>query len=361
MLDCKKAKEILNSAWAEIQNLSPNEVEKKSFVQDNELREKIKRLVNSDTKSFRYAILTQVLAKATDPSINCLSLQAKAKISEPFDARSFCKETVVPFERENLDNILGASGDPYVSKPLRHEMITLDIIEHIKDKQGWKDLYEILEQIEIKKDTELTLEVLKQILLEVRKQLAQKIISPPSIPSISMEQLKEILTTYLNKPSEGIRPQSIVYALFKIFNEKTKTFAKINTAKATTADIYAKRMADIECRDHDDNLKLAIAVTDNLDTVKLKDELEKAAKNNVRNLLLIGHKIRNPKDFNSIIRKYNINIAYSSLVEFVSTTTVMLNNEMRRGLVLKLYEVLRDLGHHDHLREWDKMIKEKLG
>jgi len=282
-------------------------------------------LIGSRTLSFRYAILTQIL--------------------------SFCRKTVVEFERRNLD----------VSKPLRHNSVSLNIINEIKDKQGWRALYDVLRQVEAE-GAELASKVLKQALLEIRLKLAERIIQRPSIPSIETNQLREILISYLAKPSMGARPQAIVYSLFRVLNEKTKAFAQISTAKATTPNMYAGRRADIECRDSEGNLKLAIAVTDRLDPEKLRSELQRAKANNIKNLLLIGYRITGRRqEFEEQLRKYDrINVAISPLVGFVNTTTVVMNNEMRRELILEVYRSLDELGYQDHLREWDKIIREKL-
>ncbi len=360
-LGAKTALDVLNKVWAEIQALPYNQIFNTTFV-DEEAEERIRLLINSRTKAFRYAIFTQVLAKYVDHSVNCLALQVQASILGAFDARSFCKKTVVPFERERLDNILCASSDPYVGKPLRHERISLEIIDHIKDKNGWKNLYIILRKIEEKSDPNFTLAVLKQILLEIRKLISQQVISSPIIQFISTEDLKEILISYLAKPSQGLRPQAVVYALFKVSNEKTSIFTKITTAKATVSDAYAKRKADIECRDAEGNLKLAICVTEKLDAEKLKSELEKAKINNVRNLLIIAHRVDvSTEELNRIVKKYTLEVAISPLVDFIVTMTVMLNNDMRKKLVLRMYEVLRELESPDNLREWDKTIRKKLG
>jgi len=360
-LAAKEALTKLTSIWQEVQSLPYERINDVSFVEDQELREKIQQLVNSPTKAFKYALLTQILAKVVEPSINCLAIQAQAPVSGAFDARSFCRKTIIPFEREQLNNILGASSDPYVGKPLRHEMITLDIIDHIKDKQGWRNLYTILHRVEERKDTEFTLVVLKQILLEIRKLLSQQIISPPFLSSVGTEDIKDILVSYLSKPSQGLRPQAVVYALFKTFNEKTKTFATITTVKATVADVYARRTADIECKDTEDNLKLAICVTEQLNIEKLERELEKAKMNNLGNMLIMSHRIDIlPQEAEQIIRKYALDVAISPLVDFIVTMTVILNSEMRKKLVLNMYEVLQELESPDHLREWDRIVRRKL-
>lgn len=358
-MDAEIGLETLKSLWSEIQSI-PYQQAHKGFVEDDDLKKIIKQLVNSSTKAFRYALMTQVLAKIVDPRVNCLAIQVQARVPYAFDARSFCKATVVPFEREYLDNILGGSGDPYVGKPLRHEKITLDIIDHIKNKEEWRNLHLVLSLVQ-HKGKEFALAVLKQILLDIRDLLLQQPTIPPNIPSVSVEKLKEILASYLGKPSQGLRPQAIVYALFKVFNEKTKTFGDVSSAKVTVADTPAGRLADIECRDMEGNIKLAVCVTEDLNSEKLCQELEKAKANGVKNVLIIGCKISlNNQEIEQLLGKYNLEVATSLLVDFIVTMTVLLNSEMRRNVVLKMYEVLQELEGLDHLREWDKIVREKL-
>ena len=98
-----------------------------------------------------------------------------------------------------------------------------------------------------------------------------------------------------------------------------------------------------------------------MDVEKLNAELEKAKLNNVKNFLIISYKINIPrKSMDAIIKEYPLDIAISPLIDFIVTMTVMLNNEMRKNFVLKMYEVLQELEAPDHLRDWDKIVREKL-
>lgn len=127
-----EAQKILYQMWNEVLQLSPAELERTDFVEDSTLYQLIRDLMTARTKAFRYAALTQIIAKAVSPNINCLTLQAKADPPGAFDARSFCKKVLVPFEREYLGGALGNSQDPYVSKPLRRAKIDPDIRREIK-------------------------------------------------------------------------------------------------------------------------------------------------------------------------------------------------------------------------------------
>jgi len=311
--------------------------------------------------SYRYAILTQILAKTTEPSINALCLQAKAKDPGAFDARSFCKKTIVVFEEDKLGNALGGSKDPYVSKPLRHDVISPKL-QDIKDVSGWIDLYKILKRIEDANNADFTSRILRQTLLEVYK-LRHEVLKPPlSIPTINIGQLKAVLISYLAKPSQGARPQAIIYALLKTLNERVKAFDIIDTAKATTANGFAGRLADIECKDSSNNLKLAVAVTDELNATKLKDELDKALKNNIRNLIVIAHNIREKSRIDEVVDRYryDLDVVVMSLIEFVSVVTILWNSELRRRFALKAYDVLHELAYHEHAVAWDRILRKNL-
>ena len=55
-----------------------------------------------------------------------------------WDARSFAKDVIVPWEIEN-NHFLGESGDPYVSKPLRRSRLD-DQQTKVRDKGIGKSL-----------------------------------------------------------------------------------------------------------------------------------------------------------------------------------------------------------------------------
>ena len=82
----------------------------------------IDELANSKVKSIRYALITQILGKLADPKRSVLAIQLGDGSEGAWDARSFAKEVIVPWEFENK-HFLGGSGEPYVSKPLRRSRL----------------------------------------------------------------------------------------------------------------------------------------------------------------------------------------------------------------------------------------------
>ena len=79
----------------------------------------LEKIVLGEHLTFRYILVTALLAKATDPRVNALSLQARSGLSGAYDARSVCHKIIVPLEKELLCGALGSSNEPFLNKPAR--------------------------------------------------------------------------------------------------------------------------------------------------------------------------------------------------------------------------------------------------
>ena len=88
-------------------------------LRSDDICKKIKAVLTGSHKTYKYVLLTGLLAKATDSSVNALALQAGAPFDGAYDARSLCHGVIVPFERDFLQNALGGSNEPYLNKPAR--------------------------------------------------------------------------------------------------------------------------------------------------------------------------------------------------------------------------------------------------
>jgi len=356
------AQRLLQSAWDEVLTIPAAELEKASPFVEERLSADIECIMNGHTKAFKYALLTQTLAKATDPQLYCLALQAGAGIRGAFDARSLCRRVVVPFEQENFSNALGGSSDPYVSKPLRRPEISLDdkVIREIKYPEEYKALYRVLSAIETAPNPqELATRILRQSLLEVRKQILQLSVSLPI--SISTEELRNILQEYLSQATLGMGPQAVTYALLKVFNKRTHTFYEVTSASPTTADAPAGRLADIECKDSNGTIRLAVYVTQRLDCPKLEHELRKCKGKGVTNVLFVAHKIAvKLEEAYRETTQYGINVAINRLVDLVLSITVLLNSEMRRELIEEIRRVLSEWGGSSAEMKFNEVLRQVL-
>ena len=89
-------------------------------------RTEIKSVIEGSHLTYRYILVTNLLAKATNKSVNALALQVGAEFNGAFDSRSLCHKVFVPFERDHLAGKLGRSNEPYLNKPARHKALSLN-------------------------------------------------------------------------------------------------------------------------------------------------------------------------------------------------------------------------------------------
>ena len=76
--------------------------------------------------TYRYIMLTALLAKAVDENVDILSLQAGDDSAGAYDARSLASKVVFPIQRDLLGNVLdGSNNDPLVNKPGRFMRLSI--------------------------------------------------------------------------------------------------------------------------------------------------------------------------------------------------------------------------------------------
>lgn len=117
-IDLSKAKKVLAGAIVEAKTLGfrPKHAKAKS----------ISDVMLGRHLTYRYILLTNLLAKATNGRANGLALQAGAALRGAFDSRSLCHKVVVDFDRDpdQLAGKLGRSNEPYLNKPARYPALT---------------------------------------------------------------------------------------------------------------------------------------------------------------------------------------------------------------------------------------------
>lgn len=357
-LDVQKASDILRSHWEKVIS-GP-----KDFIDEKGIVEAIRRTVKGKTTSYRYALPTQVLAKVVDPSLDCRCLQVKRGGPSAFDARSFCKKVIVPFNREH-GNVLGTSEDPYVSKPLRHEEISSIYRDEIKDKEGWDDLCLLTQEIENRKDVNFTEKVLDQTLIEIYRRLSEIRVSYLIPQRVSLGKVEELIERYMAEPSGGVRPEVVAYSLLKTAGKRFNLFNRVESSKATTANRMIGRVADIECYGSNNEIKLAANVKDiPLTKGMVEDQTGKTHEGKVRNLLFLAFKgIRGDEreEIKEIISKefnkgYNVHIIESPIAEFARILLFFFEEEGRKEFLKQVGIALDQYASYEHRRRWADLL-----
>ncbi len=316
-------------------------------------------------KSFRYALITQIVAKLVATDIDIFSIQAKdepiSKEKKSFDARTFCKNVVVWFERKHLHNLLGRSSDPYVSKPLRKSRLYISD-SSIKDPTALRTLIEILtyteEQIECGKH-ENAFAVLYYILCVLKRRLEMNLEPPSGLED--KEIPPGVLTGIVKKFQEGSsslgsKPQYTIYSLLIAFNNIARIYNCIKMKSATTSDSSSGSKADIEVYDKEGKLKIAISITDRLSKEKLESESIKARNAGIKELMIIANVISDEVESVDPQVYFPLYYKHYSISEYLQMMVWSINADVRTRFVKEMYNTLKKYGEIDNLRLWHQLV-----
>ncbi len=257
------------------------------FTDDPAMKASIRSLLRAKTRSYRYVLPTQLLAKVVDPGLDSRCLQAgRVGGRGNFDARSVAHEVVVPFDREN-GSPLGGSPEPYVNNPLRVPEVSPQHRRAQRARSEWDRLCDILQAVEEAPDTTLATELFDQTLLEIRRLQQELEISYPIPQRISLEGTMSLLAQFLAPRTGGRRLQAVSAALFKTLKEKWRIYDEVISAQVNVPDAPGTRPADIECR-VDGKAVLAVEVKDRTVTLQLlTDQITSARMARVTELLFL--------------------------------------------------------------------------
>lgn len=357
-VDPQRAAEILKKHW-EIVTFGP----KKDILKGQKrLLGAIRNSVNAEVMSYRYVLPTQLLAKLANSSLDCRGLQKSWGVPGAFDARSLCKKVIVKFDREH-ENVLGGSGEPYVSKPLRWPAVTREYREHQKRKEEWDALSFVLNKVEEKQESKFTERVFDQVLLEVYRRLLTTRVSYPLPQRVSLSQIENLVRQFLSEPSGGVRPEAILYSLLKTAGERFALFKRVEFSKVTTANFFAGRVADFECYDPSGNLRLAADSKDRELTVdEVQDKLSKMRGRNVHELLFAVYqdiKEDEKEEINKLIEegfRTGQNIHIIAPFQFLRVLWPLIGEEGRAEFLSYVSEILDEYASYEHRSKWAELM-----
>jgi hypothetical protein len=218
----------------------------------------IQDLVNSEQTAIRFCLPTQLLGKLVDPGLDALCLQRGDGESRRWDPRGFASRVVVPWNRSN-QNVLGPSGDPYVSNPLRRPRVD-DGLAQMSDRDQWEKLCNVLRDVEGTGDPTHTKLVFLQVLSAIRDRLRDLTFVYIVPPRVSLRQSEELVRDFLSEKSGGDRGLAIVAALFETLRERLHIYQVIRRNVINAADAATNSVGDIECIGDDGRIILAVEV-----------------------------------------------------------------------------------------------------
>ena len=164
--------------------------------------QEIRSVLEGSHKTYKYVLVTALLAKATNGDIDPLSLQAKDESEGAFDARSLCHHVVVPFERDFLPNSLGGSNEPFLNKPARYPRLTTEnAVRKGHDMETLKSLNSILSKM---RSSLIARKYLSSAIYNM-KSIAASVAEKYELPDIGMDDLSgpQIILDFVYQVTES--------------------------------------------------------------------------------------------------------------------------------------------------------------
>ncbi len=351
-----KLKATLGTTWNEILTEPEEEY-------CPELVSLIRELLHSKTKSYRYPVITQLLAKVVNPTLDTRSIQV-TKVNDgqgKFDARSVCSKVVVPWEVEN-NCPLGGSNDPYVNNPLRGEEFSKAYSSNKKDVTHWLLLVELFDYVE--NHPEIAFNAFKQALLEVKRIQQGMNLEYPIPLRLSHLAVNQSIVSLLSTKSGGERLQLVCYALMFGMKTQWNIWDEVKTSKINASDRSERKAADVVCI-KDGVTMLAIEVKDQDLTLELLDNVIRTARvENVRELMAFVN-WKNPSTESTLHTRLQaefangMNIYVVNALEFLSFSLALLGEEGRKQFVIGVCRGLEIMNcSFATKREWAKILAE---
>jgi hypothetical protein len=220
--------------------------------------DEIASLANSTQTSIRFCVLTQLLGKLTDPTLDAMCLQRGDGGAGKWDPRGFAQKVVVPWNQQN-QSVLGGSGDPYVSNPLRRPRVDHGL-DQMSDREQWSRLGALLQDVETRNQPSHTRHKFDQLLAAVRDRLRDLTFTYVVPPRVSIRQAETLITGFLSDRSGGERGLAVTAALFETFKDQLGLYREVRRGVINATDAATDAAADLECVGTGGGVALAVEV-----------------------------------------------------------------------------------------------------
>lgn len=326
------------------------------------IRDAVRESINSKTKTYRYVLPTQLLAKSVDSSLDSRSVQVECGLTGPFDARSLCHKVIVPFDRAN-HNVLGGSSEPYVNNPLRIPAISASYRQAQKNKVGFDLLCTVLDFAQAKPNAVRSL--FRFVLQTLWDRLGESQIVYPVPNRVSFPGAKSAITEFVRDPIGGVRLQTTAAALFRCIGDKFRLFKDVRTSSINAPDAATGRIADLECLDESETIVLGVEIKDRqLTLTQTQDKLPAIRAQGVREFLFLVQNGISGDDDAQVRRLIDEqfatgqNLYVCEFGSFLDACLILLGEDARRSLLTRIGEELDaqkvDLAHR---QAWQRLMQ----
>ena len=208
----------------------------------------LRKVILGSHKTYKYVLVTSLLAKATNSAANALCLQAGAPLSGAFDARSLCHKILVPFERDHLANALGASNEPYLNKPARFtHLASSNAVRDGNDREILNTLIAIGNAVN-RAGASLAFKCLSCCFTLLEKVIAnnEMLNTVNTIITPDLIDIYAYIARYIEESLEGETCAAVVGAVEKQFYSCLKGAYRVEVHKVNECGASSKEVGDID-------------------------------------------------------------------------------------------------------------------
>ncbi len=321
----------------------------------------IQELVNSEQTAIRFCLPTQLLGKLVDPGLDALCLQRGDGSRGRWDPRGFAAKVVVPWNQGN-QTVLGKSGDPYVSNPLRRQRLD-DGLDQMADREQWEKLCKILGDVEAANGPAHTERVLLQVLSAIRDRLRDLAFVYIVPPRVSLRQTEELIRTFLTERSGGDRALAIAAALFETFRKHLHIYQEVRRNVVNAADAATNSAGDLECIGPNGAIILAVEVKERrIGDADVQIAVAKAREYTVQELLFCAEGIA-PADQDAVEKTFasawasGTNLYHATIGDLMRGALPLLGEHGIRDFVVQIGSQLDGFSTQPkHRKVWKSLL-----
>ncbi|HEY4874900.1 MAG TPA: restriction endonuclease, SacI family [Puia sp.] len=342
-MDNERANELLNQAIASC------DLSKFNLV-NSEHKERISEIILGSHLTFRYLLITALLAKCTDPNIHMLSLQAGANLKGAYDARSLCHKVIVPIDKTKMEGRLGNSNEPFLNKPARFPTIDPNNpVRAGKDKILLNKLYCLLGEL-----NELSSDYVEQAfqfavikILEREVKISERIDFPKL--DVPFSRVYSILKKFITLSFEGQSAVAVTGAIMRLLY----ITATVIIHPANQSGSSKKGVGDIDILINHNKI-YAVEVKDKTFTeTDVWHALENVVKSGYNKLIFVeGVNSKTEVNRSQLINESEnkgCELTFINLDKLLESFTSILGNSERQNLFETIFAILIEMRAKDEL------------
>jgi hypothetical protein len=210
-------------------------------------RELIDFVLENKHKTYKYILITALLAKATEEAVNPLCLQAGSELPGAYDARSICHKVLVPFEMTELGKVLGGSNEPFLNKPARFPELSINnAVRKGIDLLILEALCDGLPKIKTKKDAFDGLVYALQMLIAIKH--SNEVYLQFQIEHLPTDaaRLYKFMNNLLTENKEGETLTLVIAGLFELFMANEEGDYRVEVHPVNQSGASSKEISDMD-------------------------------------------------------------------------------------------------------------------